>query len=73
LKALRGLTGRLEVSLEYLETGRELAVAEEREPRMGNAELKLRLDHRQKRSRLRSNWSSGKPARPGDQQMCPGL
>ena len=43
VKALRMLARKLGVSAEYLETGSELAAAEERELRLADAELKLRL------------------------------
>jgi tetratricopeptide (TPR) repeat protein len=44
MKALRGMALRLGVTPEYLETGRELPPAEDRELRIGDAELQLRLD-----------------------------
>ena len=44
VKALRLLARKLGVSVEFLETGRELGDAGARELRMGNAELRLRLD-----------------------------
>jgi tetratricopeptide (TPR) repeat protein len=43
VKALRMLARKLGVSAEYLETGSELGAAEERELRLADAELKLRL------------------------------
>src|SRR2546421_12505116 len=43
VKALRQLAPKLGVSVEYLETGRELRAQDERELRLGEAELKLRL------------------------------
>jgi transcriptional regulator with XRE-family HTH domain len=43
VKALRKLAKRLGVSVEYLETGRDLPEAEERELRLLDAELELRL------------------------------
>ena len=43
VKALRLLAERLGVSVEYLETGRDLAPAEDRELRLREAELELRL------------------------------
>ncbi|HEY7196544.1 MAG TPA: helix-turn-helix domain-containing protein [Gaiellaceae bacterium] len=45
VKALRVIASKLEVSPEYLETGRDLAPAEDRELRLGDAELQLRLEH----------------------------
>src|SRR5881275_826158 len=44
VKALRMLAGKLNVSVEYLETGREIGDDAERELRLADAELKLRLD-----------------------------
>jgi tetratricopeptide (TPR) repeat protein len=44
VKALRMLARKLGVSAEYLETGSELGAEEERELRLADAELKLRLD-----------------------------
>jgi transcriptional regulator with XRE-family HTH domain len=44
VKALRKLAGRLGVSPEYLETGSEIGEADERELRLAQAELALRLD-----------------------------
>jgi transcriptional regulator with XRE-family HTH domain len=43
VKALRQLARKLGVSVEYLETGREVPEADERELRIADAELKLRL------------------------------
>src|SRR5918911_1590692 len=43
VKALRMLARKLGVTAEYLETGRDIAAAEERELRLADAELKLRL------------------------------
>ncbi|HYZ79095.1 MAG TPA: helix-turn-helix domain-containing protein [Gaiellaceae bacterium] len=43
VKALRMLARKLGVSAEYLETGSELGAAEERELKLADAELKLRL------------------------------
>jgi transcriptional regulator with XRE-family HTH domain len=43
VKALRQLAKRLGVSVEYLETGKDLREAEQRELRVADAELKLRL------------------------------
>ena len=43
VKALRVLAPTLGVSVAYLETGRELTDAEERDIRLGDAELRLRL------------------------------
>jgi tetratricopeptide (TPR) repeat protein len=43
VKALRKLARKLGVSAEYLETGSELAPAQERELRLADAELELRL------------------------------
>jgi tetratricopeptide (TPR) repeat protein len=43
VKALRVLAKKLEVSVDYLETGSELGAAEERELRLRDAELELRL------------------------------
>jgi len=45
VKALRVLARALDVSVEYLETGRELPDAAARELRLGQAELALRLEH----------------------------
>jgi tetratricopeptide (TPR) repeat protein len=44
VKALRKLARKLGVSPEYLETGSEIGPAEERELRLADAELELRLD-----------------------------
>ena len=44
VKALRVLARELGVSVAYLETGRELTDAEERDIRLGDAELRLRLN-----------------------------
>src|SRR5947209_5639885 len=44
MKALRALAERLGVTVEYLETGRELRDPRERELRLGEAELILRLE-----------------------------
>jgi transcriptional regulator with XRE-family HTH domain len=44
VKALRVLARKLHVSVEYLETGRDSDEADERELRLADAELKLRLD-----------------------------
>jgi transcriptional regulator with XRE-family HTH domain len=44
VKALRMLAKKLNVSVEYLETGRDLREAEERELRLADAELQIRLD-----------------------------
>jgi tetratricopeptide (TPR) repeat protein len=44
VKALRMLARKLGVSAEYLETGSELGAEEERELRLADAELKLRLE-----------------------------
>jgi tetratricopeptide (TPR) repeat protein len=44
MKALRAMALCLGVTPEYLETGRELPPAEDRELRIGDAELQLRLD-----------------------------
>jgi transcriptional regulator with XRE-family HTH domain len=43
VKALRVLAPKLGVSVAYLETGRELTDAEDRDIRLGDAELRLRL------------------------------
>jgi tetratricopeptide (TPR) repeat protein len=43
VKALRVLAPKLGVSVAYLETGRELTDAEDRDVRLGDAELRLRL------------------------------
>ncbi len=43
VKALRKLARKLEISPEYLETGREIGAAEARELRLADAELELRL------------------------------
>src|SRR5881392_2452358 len=43
VKALRMLARKLGVSVEYLETGRDLRDADERELRIADAELELRL------------------------------
>ena len=43
IKALRVLARKLRVSVDYLETGRELTDAEERDMRLSEAELRLRL------------------------------
>jgi tetratricopeptide (TPR) repeat protein len=44
MKALRAMAQRLGVTPEYLETGRDLPPAQDRELRIGDAELQLRLD-----------------------------
>jgi tetratricopeptide (TPR) repeat protein len=44
VKALRMLARKLNVSVEYLETGREIGDDAQRELRMADAELRLRLD-----------------------------
>jgi transcriptional regulator with XRE-family HTH domain len=44
VKALRAIAHRLGVTPEYLETGRELQPADDRELRLGDAELRLRLE-----------------------------
>src|SRR5437016_5803516 len=43
VKALRMLAQKLGVSVEYLETGREIGESEERELRLADAELELRI------------------------------
>src|SRR5881296_3137320 len=43
VKALRQLAPKLGVSVEYLETGRDLREVDERELRLADAELRLRL------------------------------
>src|SRR5712691_4100321 len=43
VKALRMLAAKLGVSVEYLETGRDLRESEERELKLGDAELEIRL------------------------------
>lgn len=43
VKALRVLASKLEVSAEYLETGREITADEDRELRLADAELAIRL------------------------------
>src|SRR2546421_12451954 len=43
VKALRMLARKLGVSVEYLETGRDLGESEERELRLADAELELRI------------------------------
>src|SRR5438105_10926006 len=45
VKALRMLARKLNVSVEYLETGREVGDDAERELRLTEAELSLRLEH----------------------------
>ena len=45
VKALRMLARKLGVSVEYLETGRDLRDVDERELRLSDAELELRLAH----------------------------
>src|SRR2546423_8068461 len=44
VKALRMLAPKLEVSVEYLETGSDLRDDEQREMRLADAELQLRLN-----------------------------
>jgi tetratricopeptide (TPR) repeat protein len=44
VKALRVLARKLGVSVEYLETGRDIGDTEERELKLGDAELEIRLD-----------------------------
>src|SRR3954468_6096733 len=43
VKALRKLSRRLGVSVDYLETGREIGVADQRDLDLNDAELELRL------------------------------
>src|SRR5438094_1062890 len=43
VKALRKLAQKLEVSVEYLETGRDIREVDDRELRLADAELELRL------------------------------
>src|SRR5512133_4188600 len=43
VKALRMLAKKLNVSVEYLETGRDLRESEDREMRLGDAELAIRF------------------------------
>jgi transcriptional regulator with XRE-family HTH domain len=43
VKALRKLSQKLEVSVEYLETGRDIREVDDRELRLADAELELRL------------------------------
>src|SRR3954451_2485885 len=45
VKALRMLAAKLGVSVEYLETGRDVRESEERELQLIDAELALRLDN----------------------------
>src|SRR5436190_9464408 len=45
VKALRMLATKLAVSVEYLETGRDVRESEERELKLTDAELALRLDN----------------------------
>src|SRR5438067_8514568 len=44
VKALRKLAQKLGVSVEYLETGRDIRDVDDRELRLADAELELRLD-----------------------------
>jgi tetratricopeptide (TPR) repeat protein len=44
VKALRKLAQKLDVSVEYLETGRDIRDVDDRELRLADAELQLRLD-----------------------------
>jgi transcriptional regulator with XRE-family HTH domain len=44
VKALRKLAQKLDVSVEYLETGRDIREVDDRELRLADAELQLRLD-----------------------------
>src|SRR6266542_6901883 len=44
VKALRKLAQKLDVSVEYLETGRDIRDVHDRELRLADAELQLRLD-----------------------------
>src|SRR5947199_1691420 len=44
VKALRMLAAKLNVSVEYLETGRDIRDSDERELRLADAELRVRLD-----------------------------
>src|SRR6266536_1111016 len=44
VKALRKLSQKLGVSVEYLETGRDLREVDDRELRLADAELELRLE-----------------------------
>jgi transcriptional regulator with XRE-family HTH domain len=69
VKALRWLAGRLEVSLEYLETGRELGHGGERELRMGDAELKLRLDQPTQEIEAEVESILAEARQAGDQQV----
>src|SRR6266705_4265464 len=43
VKALRKLSQKLEVSVEYLETGRDIREVDDRELRLADAELEIRL------------------------------
>src|SRR3954467_4546240 len=43
VRALRGVAGKLGVSAQYLETGSEVDLRDERELRLAEAELELRL------------------------------
>src|SRR5438046_10613919 len=44
VKALRKLAQKLGVSVEYLETGRDIREVDAREPKLADAELELRLE-----------------------------
>src|ERR1700704_1826904 len=44
VKALRKLAQKLSVSVEYLETGRDIREVDDRELKLADAELQLRLD-----------------------------
>jgi transcriptional regulator with XRE-family HTH domain len=50
VKALRQLARKLEVSVEYLETGSDLRAVDERELRLADAELQLRLANEPKQA-----------------------
>src|SRR5437773_5367702 len=53
VKALRKLAEKLGVSVEYLETGRDVRDVDDRELRLTDAELRLRLDeHTEEAERL---------------------
>src|SRR3954453_9498139 len=54
VKALRKLSQKLGVSMEYLETGRDIREVDDRELRLADAELELRLtdDHSEEERKL---------------------
>jgi tetratricopeptide (TPR) repeat protein len=67
VKALRTLSPKLAVSVEYLETGSDLNDDEERELRVTNAELTLRLDERSEDAEQTLRTALGEAVSVGDE------